>query len=130
MKYVNDIAVSDDMYGKILAARQAGSKCFLTIPERLKKDDLSYHRVSEFCVNCNAAGKIGLQVITGGPYEYVPAIEVKGWNEKLQKDDPGPRATVIDDKWWKQKTREYTCPVCHGSGIYVEMPGRAKTLDL
>ena len=118
MQIVNDIAVSDALYKEIKAAKGRGAKCYLTRPEILAPDESwSDEYKDATCVNCNGAGKLGFEVITGGPYvDRVSATEFKGWNHKLNKDDPGPRATYIDGAWYLQKTREYTCPICHGSG--------------
>lgn len=114
MRRISGIAVSEDLYQQVVAAKNRGSKCYLIRPEVVGEADPDWMRVAEeaFCLNCHGAGSIGFQLITGGPYNHVPSTQVNG----------GPRATFIDGKWYLQKTRESTCPVCHGNGTFTEMP--------
>ena len=53
------------------------------------------------CSNCDGAGKVGVQVIIGGPYN---------------EPDNRKQVTHIDGQWYKQNTILYTCPECGGSG--------------
>lgn len=124
MQYLNDTAVSDKVYGEVQALKRKGGKVFLVLPELLGGEG------AKLCTNCAGIGKIGIQVITGGPYEFVPAIQVHAIKLPNGKEDIPARATWIDGKWYKQKTRTHDCPVCSGTGAYVATPGRAKPLAL
>ena len=124
MKYLNDTAVPDDVYGEVAAIKRQGGKVFLVHPEMVGDEGI------KLCKNCFGIGSIAIQVITGGPYEFVPAIQVKAIIRPDGSRETPARATWIDGKWYKQKTRSHDCPVCSGSGAYVATPGRAKPLAL
>ena len=115
MPQLGDRQVSDHMFRVAQDAKRGGGKVFLTTPEVIS-DLVSWSTKYKgaYCDNCNGAGSLGLQVLVGGPYNSPPSIT---WSNGQEPGKPAePRATTIDGKWYKQKTREYACPVCGGTG--------------
>ena len=110
MHYVGEIAVSNQLYEVAVGVKRRGGRVFVTrpdLPEHGATWSAEYRDM--FCGNCHGLGKLGLQVIAGGPFEKVPATNSGG-------EETGSRATYMDGRWYLQKTREHTCPICGGSG--------------
>jgi hypothetical protein len=114
MRRISGIAVSEELYQQVVAAKNRGSKCYLVRPEVVGEGDPDWmhERAESFCLNCHGVGSIGFQLVVGGPYNHVPNTAI----------DKGPRATFIDGAWYLQKTRESTCPICGGTGAFTKMP--------
>ena len=124
MRKISGIAINEDLYQQVTAARDRGAKVSLTRPEVVGEDDPEWMQVraNAFCVNCHGAGSIGVQIITGGPFNHVPQTDPNSKVNSKGNDDPGPRATFIDGSWYLQKTRGSACPVCNGTGAFTQMP--------
>ena len=108
MPYVlNNREVPEGLYNRARAVINNGGKVFLLTPgaEDYYGD---YQKLIDAtpagqkpCVNCDGIGKLGLQIIVGGPY-----------------DSPDNKKHIIwhEGKWYVQETVLFPCPICHGSG--------------
>lgn len=81
------------------AVRARGGKVFACRPF-LPPPLLDSERPPDTCQNCNGVGYVGLDIITGGPYDT--------------PDNAKQHFTWIDGKYFKHEIKEYTCPVCLG----------------
>lgn len=87
MKKINGTFVPDEMHMLAQATCNRGGKVFLSIPET---------GITGGCRNCNAAGEIVLQVVTGGP-------DVK---------PSGGPCINEGGQWYSIKSTVYACPKC------------------
>jgi hypothetical protein len=106
---LNDTTVPEAMFQKVASLKRTGGKVFLVIG-----DDRALQ--PRHCRNCNGTGAVGMQYFTGGPFDATPTIQNKLPNANNPNDVPA-RATFVDGKWYKQKTRSWPCPPCEGTGI-------------
>lgn len=127
MNKISDRLVPDDLYRDAKAYRDRGAKVFLVVPKDDTPDDVRRPDPPVDCQNCNGLGNLGLQVIVGGPYDFVPATEPGNGN---------PTAGTINGKWYKLLfvPKRYICPVCRGSGGYThirpQLPRKQTDLNL
>ena len=122
MPYLGDVFVSDELYQQASAVKSSGGKVFLVLPEIIGDEG------AKLCSNCKGPGGIGLQIFVGGPYDFIPTIKNGGKFRSDGMEETHPRATFYEEKWYKQKTRTYKCPVCEGTGAFVNRPGRSREL--
>jgi hypothetical protein len=112
MKQLGSTHVPDVLYQMAHSVSRSGGKVFLVIGD-VPPDIPPW---STECGNCNGQGVIGLQYFTGGPYDSAPTIQNHLPNAQRPNDVPA-RATIHNGKWYKQKTRTESCPICQGTGI-------------
>ena len=94
---INNTHISDHLYSEILSYRKKGARVFLVVPEVTAPDAL---RSGAVCRNCDGSGKVGIQVVVGGPYSE-PRKSSCIWH---------------DGQWFNAKTILDNCPVCSSSG--------------
>ena len=93
--------VYEGMYHRAETGIRNGKKVLFTqfqaVVEASKPAD------NEYCHNCDGAGKLGLEIVIGGPYEV-----------------PSDRRHVIwhDGKWYTHELVVFVCPDCSGSGLF------------
>ena len=120
---LNGVMVPEALIDAARNVRRKGGKVYLMRPEPFVPLLVEEKNAKQLCNNCNGIGHIGLAVMVGGPFDHLP----QGGN-----GDDSPHPTFIDESWYLQKTNrhKYTCPVCHGSGGYVQPTPRKQELAL
>ena len=118
---LDGVLVPDDLVEAARSVKSSGGMVYLMRPEPFRALLVDQKDAKQLCNNCNGIGHIGLAVMVGGPFDYLPTTG---------KGDDSPSATFIDGKWYLQKTNrhKYTCPVCSGSGGYVQPQAQERAL--
>ena len=120
---INGIIVPDELMGAANSVKRKGGRVYLIRPEAYEPLLVDAADSKQLCDNCNGIGHLGLSVIVGGPFDAVPPSG---------GGDDSPKATHIDGKWYLQRTNrnKYTCPICNGSGGYVQRQAKPQSINL
>ena len=120
---INGILVPDALVEAANTVKRKGGRVYLIRPEAYEPLLVDEGDAKQLCDNCNGIGHLGLSVIVGGPFEAVPPSG---------GGDDSAKATSIDGKWYLQKTNrnKYFCPVCNGSGGFVERQAKPQSINL
>lgn len=98
--------VTQTMFYAAHEAKRQGQRCFLVDAEPTLAE--SARPGVRDCPNCNGFGKLGLEIVVGGPFEDVPASGERG--EGAAKVY---LSAVSHNGRWFQVVRSYCdCPVC------------------
>lgn len=97
--------VTQSMYYAAQEAKRARQRCFLITAE---ESYIENERVkSANCANCEGYGRLGLEIVVGGPFEGPPTTGERG--EGVSKI----HLSIAWHNGWFQVVRSYCdCPVC------------------
>ena len=112
---LNGINVHEGMHARATTARRNGKKVFITKFEYIVPPSEKALEAETHCTNCDGAGRLGLEIVVGGPYD--DASDKKGliWYE---------------DKWYSHDLIAFVCPDCNGSGLFRRKAAGVKELQL
>ena len=120
---LDGVIVPDALIEAARSVRRKGGKVYLMRPEKFEPLLVDDGDAKQLCDNCHGIGHLGLAVMVGGPFDYLP---------QGGSGDDTPAPTFIDGKWYLQKTNrhKYTCPVCNGSGGFVQRQAQVQSINL
>lgn len=105
--------VSERMYQAAKATKDISGRVFLTLATPAAGPDLVPSRFrAAHCQNCEGAGAMFLEVVTGGPYKNPP--NPKRGSEDGDMEVP---ASYDDRQWYLVARTRYECPCCHGNPL-------------
>ena len=98
---LNGTNVHEGMYRRAVSARQNGGMVLLTkFIDRLEAPESAK---GTHCGNCDGVGKLGLEIVTGGPYKTAGRTAKGFWH---------------DGAWYVGDLVQFICPDCNGSGLF------------
>lgn len=118
---LNNTYLPAKLYDRAMQIKRDGGKVFI-----VTGDDRT-HQPAQHCDNCTGTGAVGIEWFVGGPYLETPPIQN---NPPTPKSEVPPRLTSYKGKWYKNKVRTATCPVCSGTGAAVQEAPKPRKMDL
>lgn len=117
---LNDTVVPEGMYNRARTVKGNGGKVFLVTPSMpLETDEERAARLAKasevYCRNCDGCGKLGLEILTGGPYT----------DATFKK-----HITPYKESWYAHDIVLFICPTCNGNGLFHRQAARPQALSL
>jgi hypothetical protein len=110
---LNGVNVHEGMYMRAKTAQGNGQKVFLTeFPYIVEAPKAA---VNAHCLNCDGAGKIGLEIIIGGPFQDATDKKHVIWHEGM---------------YYAHELVVFICPDCTGSGLFSRQAPRPDPVSL
>jgi hypothetical protein len=110
---LNGVNVHEGMYLRAENEIGNGKKVFLT--EFLCVVEAPTSAKNTHCLNCDGAGRLGLEVVVGGPYQDATDKKHVIWHE---------------GKYYAHELVVFVCPDCNGSGLFARQTAGAAGMQL
>ena len=117
---LNGHNVAEGMYMRAKSTKANGGKVFLVMPSYDFGDESEARAKAalagkSYCANCESVGKLGLEMLVGGP--YTNATDKK-------------HVTYFEGSYYVHEIVLFICPDCSGSGLFGRQATRAAELQL